>query len=122
MKFKVRDGFVLKRVDYEKSDDGSVLERTTSAYSGDTIDLSAEQALEHLHQLEPVDKEAKALVESRFVPSAALTSVAGGVGADVSAAIQQAIADGIKAGLAAAAEASAAAAAASTPASAPAQA
>lgn len=115
MKFKVREGFILKRTDFIKQGE-EVLERNTTAYGGDTIDLDNEQALEHLHQLEPVDKEAKAFVESRFVPSAMATSVAGDVGAEMNASIQAAIAEGIKAGVAAAMAAAASAAAAPAPA------
>lgn len=119
MQFKVRKGFILKRVDRFEQD-GEIRERETIAYGDDTIDLTQEQALEHLHQLEPVDKAAKALVESRFVPSALATSVAGDVGAEMNASIQAAIAEGIKAGVAAAMAAAASAAAAPAPAPAPA--
>lgn len=102
-KFKVREGFVLKRVDYVKVED-RIEERQLTAYPGETVDLTTEQALEHLHQVEPVDKDAIKFVEARFVPSAELTSVAGGISADVSAYIKQAIAEGIAAGMAASAQ------------------
>lgn len=98
MKFKVRDGFVVNRIDRVTLPDDSIVERTTNAYAGETLDLTADQAKEHLHQLEPIDREAKAFVESRFVPVSEATQVAGALGADV----QSAIAEGIKAGVAAA--------------------
>jgi len=118
MKFKVRTGFVLKRVDIVEVDVGGGTierqERTSSAYQDEVIDLNAEQALEHLHQLEPVDKDAKAFVESRFVAQpAAVASGGAAFGADALSGIQAAIAAGIQAGVAAA---QAAAAEAATPA------
>ena len=98
MKFKVRDGFVVNRVDIVTLPDGSIVERTTNAYSGEVLDLSADQALGHLHQLEPVDREATKLAESRFVPDSLASQVSAGLSFDV----QTAIAEGIKAGVAAA--------------------
>jgi hypothetical protein len=118
MKFKIRDGFVLKRVDYVTVDD-ETQEREMKNYAGETVDLSAEQATEHLHQLEPVDKAAIAFVESRFVPSAEVSQLVGGIGPDIQAFIQKSITDGIQAGVTAAlaaAQAQVPAAAASTPA------
>jgi hypothetical protein len=101
MKFKVRDGFVFKRVDYVTVGD-ETQEREMKAYSGEPVDLSAEQAIEHLHQLEPTDKAAVAFVESRFVPSAEATQLVGGIGPDIQAFIQKSITEGIQAGVTAA--------------------
>jgi hypothetical protein len=98
MKFKIRDGFVVNRVDYIELADGKRVERTTNQYAAELVDFDAAQAAEHLHQLEPVDKEAQAFVKGRFVPSAEATQVAGAIGFD----LQALVAEGIKAGVAAA--------------------
>jgi len=103
MKFKIRKGFVLRRIDaVQLPDEDKVIERETVAYSGDTIDLTADQASGHLHMLEPADKDSAKFLADKAVPSAEQTTAgAGGVSPDVVAALAKAVQDGIAAGMAA---------------------
>ena len=108
MKFKIRAGFILTRIDQVQLDDDKFVEQATNGYPGQTIDLTAEQAIEHLHMLEPADKEAAKFVESRTLTAPPEQLGAGGVGLDIAAAISAGVKAGVEAGLAAALAAQAA--------------
>lgn len=54
MKFKVRDGFSL----LHERKTGNKVTSTSQHWGGETVELSAKEALEHLHRLEPADKDA----------------------------------------------------------------
>lgn len=108
MKFKVREGFILNRIDYVMRGDKKE-PRTTTAYGGEEVELSEAQAAEHLHQLEPVDKLAQKFIDSRTAPTAPVA--AGGIdGEALQALIGQTVQAAVAAALAAVAAAPAAAA------------
>lgn len=101
MKFKVREGFVVHHSQVVELDIGGGEVRretqTNTYYQGQVVDFTAEEAEEHLHKLEPADKDAAKYVEARFVPSAAPPVAAGGIDPDVfaravAAAVAQALA------------------------------
>jgi len=67
MKFTVREGFVVHdtKVVTVKQQGKSVLQpQTNTYYEGNTAELDSASALEHLHKLEPADKEAEKFVAS----------------------------------------------------------
>lgn len=107
MKFKVREGFILSRIDYVMRGDKKE-PRTTTAYEGEEIDLTEAQAAEHLHQLEATDKASQKFMDSRTVPTAPVA--AGGLdGEALQALIGQTVQAAVAAALAAVAAAPAAA-------------
>lgn len=107
MKFKVREGFVLKRTDMVQRGD-KFEPRDTIAYEGEEIDLTELQAAEHLHQLEAVDKAAQKFADARTVATAPVA--AGGLdGEALQALIGQTVQAAVAAALAAVAAAPAAA-------------
>lgn len=118
MKFKIRKGFVLRRIDaVQLPDEDKVIERETVAYSGDTIDLTADQASGHIHMLEAADKDAAKFLADKAVPAADQTTAGGaGISGDLVAALAKAVQDGISAGMAAVQAAQAAPASADAPA------
>ena len=69
MKFKVREGFVFRRVDLVDDGTGKKVEQEKIAYQNQVIDLTKAQAKQHLHQLEPEDAEARKFCEQSFVPA-----------------------------------------------------
>jgi hypothetical protein len=77
MKFTVRSGFVVhitKLVTTGKGDKATSRIQENSYYEGETIDLDAATALDHLHKLEPGDDEAVALMSTRTTAEAAPVS------------------------------------------------
>lgn len=101
MKFKVREGFVVHHSQIVELDIGGGEVRretqTNTYYQGQVVDFTAEEAEDHLHKLEPADKDSTRYLESRFVPDAAATVPAGGIdaaafAAAVAAAVAQVLA------------------------------
>lgn len=72
MKFKIRDSMVVHLVTLVDLGDGKTQPQEASFYGGQTVDLTAEQAADHAHKLEPassgtgksatVDKDAEAFL------------------------------------------------------------
>lgn len=118
MKFKIRKGFVLRRSDaVQLPDEDKVIERETVAYSGDTIELTADQAAGHIHMLEAADKDAAKFLADKAVPTPEQTTAGGvGISGDLVAALAKAVQDGISAGMAAVQAAQAASAQVDAPA------
>ena len=66
MKFKIREGFV---VHLEKILDvgGARTTVTQPIFAGETADFTPEQAADHLHKLEPLDKDASKFADAAVV-------------------------------------------------------
>lgn len=70
MKFQVREGFVCKLINKIDTGDGKIELQEHVLYGGQIADLTAEQADQHAHKLEPKDKAADAYLASKVLPSA----------------------------------------------------
>ena len=68
MKFKIREGFVANVSDRVEVAEDKFETQTQTFYPGKTIELTAEQAREHSHKLEPVDKAASDFLQSLHIP------------------------------------------------------
>ena len=68
MKFKIREGFVAHISDRVQVGEDKFETQTQTFYPGKAIELSAEQATDHAHKLEPVDKAATDFLASLYVP------------------------------------------------------
>jgi hypothetical protein len=69
MKFKVRDGFVVHLESIVERYDGVKKikhGKVDTSYGGEIVDLSEKDARLHLHKLEPLDKDARGLLESEY--------------------------------------------------------
>lgn len=76
MKFIVRNGFVVhdsKLVKIKQGDKEVKQIQTNSHYEGQTVDFDPATALDHLHKLEPADKEAIKFAETRHAPVVAVS-------------------------------------------------
>ena len=60
MKFQVRDGFVCRVSNRIDMGNGKIEVQESLSYPGQIIDLTAEQACSHGHQIEPRDEAAHA--------------------------------------------------------------
>jgi hypothetical protein len=74
MKFQVREGYVVRFFRRVDLGDGESQMQEVVAYAGQSLDLSAEEAQEHAHKLEPLDKGATALLEKKVLPSTPATT------------------------------------------------
>lgn len=100
MKFRVRPDFVVHHtwlVEVTHNGETRKQPQTNSYYGNQEIEFTAEEAQEHLHRLEPADKEAAQFLAGRTVQIAAPVEAAG-VNQE---ALAQAIADGVARALAA---------------------
>lgn len=98
MKFRVRGDFVVhhtRLVDLVIGGEERQQPQTNSYYGGQEVEFDADEALEHLHKLEPVDKAAQAFCAAQTAPA---PSAAVGMSQD---AIDAAIAAGVERALAA---------------------
>lgn len=91
MKFKVREGFVVKTITKVDLGNDKFEFQENTTYAGQVVDLTAEQAAEHAHKLEPapagkgaVDKDAEAYLAGLSLTPAAPV----GITAEQSALIQ----------------------------------
>lgn len=75
MKFKIRDGFVIKTVTKVDVGDGTFQMQENTSFSGQTVDLDATQAGDHAHKLEPMDKAAAAFLDAKVLPVSAAAAV-----------------------------------------------
>lgn len=101
MKFVIRSGFVVhqtKMVDVQER--GEIVQRpqTASYYEGQTVDFDKDEALDHLHKLEPADKAASAFCEALVLPPQPAPAAPGAID---QAALASAIASGVAQALAA---------------------
>jgi len=87
MKFKVRDGFVVRIQTRIDMPDGRIEVQETTFYGGQPVELDAAGAEQHVHKLEPADKAASAWLDSKAEP---LTKAASD--ADLQALIDRAVA------------------------------
>lgn len=69
MKFKVRDGYVVRITRVIDLGDDKTEKQELTAYAGQVIDLTADEAHEHAHKLEPEDKSAEKLLDAKTRPS-----------------------------------------------------
>ena len=70
MKFLVREGFVCHLINRIEIGDGKFQDQEINYYGGQVCDLTAEQAADHAHKLEPKDAKATEYLESLHpVPS-----------------------------------------------------
>jgi ribosomal protein S9 len=80
MKFKVRNDFVVhhtRLVVVMVNGEEQKQPQTNSYYGGQTVEFeTAEEALDHIHKLEPLDKEAQKLCADQVAP--VTTPVEGG--------------------------------------------
>lgn len=74
MKFKVREGFVVRIVSTVDLGDGRKQAQENHFYAGQAVDLDAAQADDHTHKLEPVDKAAAAFLDAKVLPVSAPTA------------------------------------------------
>lgn len=80
MKFKVREDFVVhhtKQVKIVINGEDRLQPQTNSYYGGQEVEFDATKAAEHLHKLEPVDKDARAFLAAQIAPVAAPVEGAG---------------------------------------------
>lgn len=75
MKFKVREGFVVRLTNKVDLGDGKTEVQETTAYAGQAINVDAETANLHAHKLEPADKDATAFLEAKVLPVSAASSI-----------------------------------------------
>lgn len=68
-KFRIREGFIVQVVNKVDLGDGQTENQVSTYYGKQVCDLSAEQADDHFHKLEPVDSKAEAYLESKVVPT-----------------------------------------------------
>jgi hypothetical protein len=102
MRFKVREGFAvhISRLVEIPGLGGEVVTelQNSSHYAGQVAEISADEAIDHLHKLEPFDKEALAWLKARAVvvadpvPAAASALDANTLATVVAAAVAQALA------------------------------
>jgi hypothetical protein len=68
MKFKVRDGFVVKMINKVELGDGKTELQESTAFAGQVVELDTDGANLHAHKLEPMDKAAAAFLDSKVLP------------------------------------------------------
>ncbi len=68
-KFRVREGFIVQVINKVDLGDGQTENQVSTYYGKQICDLSAEQADEHIHKLEPVDAKAEAYLDAKVVPT-----------------------------------------------------
>lgn len=100
MKFQVREGYVVRLVEQVEIGDGKTQTQETNFYEKQVCDLTADQADQHIHKLEPRDKAAEAYLASKVAPVSA--PVAAGPQLDIPSIIQAAVLAALAAGQAAA--------------------
>lgn len=93
MKFKVREGFFV-HVTSIKELAGEKHQTTSTYVAGETVDLDTAQAKQHLHKLEPIDKDAKAFCEANTTQP---TSAPAPATADIEAIVADRVAAALKA-------------------------
>lgn len=64
MKFLVREGFVCHLINRIEIGDGKFQDQEINYYGGQLCDLTAEQAADHAHKLEPKDNKAAEFLEA----------------------------------------------------------
>ncbi len=95
MKFKVREGFLADVTEVIDLGNGNTQTQVQTFYGGKVVDLTAEQAREHAHKLEPVDKEA-----TKFLESLHVAGPAAGVQVDIDALVAAKVSDQLEAAVA----------------------
>ena len=75
MKFKVRDGFVVKLQNKIDLGDGRTEIQETTTFGGQVVDMDADTADQHVHKLEPLDKAATAHMECKVLPTSAASQL-----------------------------------------------
>lgn len=75
MKFKVREGFVVRTVTTVDLGDGRAQAQENSYYAGQAVELDQAQAEDHAHKLEPQDKAATAWLEAKVLPVSNATAL-----------------------------------------------
>lgn len=75
MKFEVRDGFVVRVIRRIDLGNDKFQDQEITAYGGQVIDLTADEANDHGHKLAPLDKAATALLEAKVRPADTGTEV-----------------------------------------------
>lgn len=68
MKFKVRDGFVVKLITKIDLGNGTSEQQESTHFAGQIVDLDVETADLHTHKLEPMDKAATAYLDAKVMP------------------------------------------------------
>ena len=69
MKFKIRDSFVVHIESIvERKEGGRTIKdgRVQSHWAGEEIDITEKEARKHLHKLEPLDAEARKVLEVEY--------------------------------------------------------
>ena len=94
MKFKIRDGFVVRLAAMIDLGDGKKEIQETVHYGGQVADLDAQQAHDHAHKLEPMDKAATAFLEAKVLPTTPAASL--GITPEVMAVAQAIAAELVK--------------------------
>lgn len=94
MKFKIRVGYVAHVTEMVEVATGQFERQTQSFYEGQVADLTPDQALDHLHKLEPIGKDAVEFCEARF---ARVTDVADAGNANLAAMVAAGVAQALQA-------------------------
>lgn len=68
MKFKVREGFVVKLQNVIDLGDNRKEVQETTHFAGQSIDVDVDVADLHAHKLEPLDKAATAYLDAQVLP------------------------------------------------------
>lgn len=89
MKFQVRDGFVVEVSERVEIAPDQFQTQTQTFFGGKFVELNEEQAAEHLHKLEPIDKAALAFSASKHTPDPKASVVAEDMNAQVQAEVQR---------------------------------
>lgn len=75
MKFKVRDGFVVKIVNVIDLGDGHTQAQETTTYGGQVVDLTPDQADDHAHKIEGLGKDSTAYLDAKVMPVSSTDSL-----------------------------------------------
>jgi hypothetical protein len=100
MKFGIREGFVVnqsKLVEVNINGEKTKQLQENSYFPGQEVDFGVDDAENHLHKLIPLDKEAKAYVDTRTAKVSAPVAAVGLDGAALAALVAAAVAQALAA-------------------------
>lgn len=98
MRWKIRQPFVVHHEKViEREQGGRKIKEgvVESHYDGEELELNEADALKHLHKLEPLDKDAKAFLQTRYDANAAIANQRTGDAGSAFPGLAEAIAAGV---------------------------
>ncbi|MEY8688330.1 MAG: hypothetical protein AB9M53_00440 [Leptothrix sp. (in: b-proteobacteria)] len=75
MKFKVRDGFVVRIVSPVDLGNGRTEQQENSFFAGQLVDMDAATAELHAHKIEPQDKQSAAFMDAKPLVSTPASTI-----------------------------------------------